>query len=91
VTLTAEQLREYAGRYDSDEAETSFVFDVAGSELRLKRERDVTPTPLRALALDRFAFRNMEIRFVRENGRVSALAVDAGRVTDIRFSKRSGT
>jgi CubicO group peptidase (beta-lactamase class C family) len=89
MTLTAEQLGEYAGRYDSDEAETSFVFDVAGTELRLKRERDVAPAPLRALAADRFAFRGMEIRFLRENGRVTGLAVDAGRVVDIRFTKRT--
>jgi hypothetical protein len=90
VTLSAEQLREYVGRYDSDEVESTFVFDVEGSALRLKRDRDVAPTPLRALAADRFAFRNMEIRFLRENGRISALAVDAGRVIDIRFTKRDG-
>jgi CubicO group peptidase (beta-lactamase class C family) len=91
LTLTAEQLREYAGRYDSDEADTSFVVDVEGGQLRLKRERDMSPIALRPLAADRFAFRNMEVRFIRENGRISALAVDAGRVVDIRFTKRSGS
>ena len=89
ATFTTDQLREYAGRYDSDEVETSFVFDVEGAQLRLKRERDVAPTVLRPLAADRFAFRSMEIRFLRENGRVSGLAVDAGRVVDIRFTKRT--
>jgi CubicO group peptidase (beta-lactamase class C family) len=89
VTLSAEQLREYAGRYESDEAETTFMFDVEGTELRLKRERDTVPTALRALAVDRFAFRGMVIRFLREHGRISGLAVDAGRVVDIRFTRRS--
>jgi CubicO group peptidase (beta-lactamase class C family) len=88
VNPTIEQLREYAGRYESDEADTAFVFDVAGADLRLKRERDVSPSTLRALAADRFAFRTMVIRFLRDNGRVSGLAVDAGRVVDIRFTKR---
>ena len=89
VTLTTEQLREYAGRYESAEAETSFVIDVEGTQLRLKRERDIAPAPLRAIGADRFAFRSMEIRFLRENGRISGLAVDAGRVVDIRFMKRT--
>jgi CubicO group peptidase (beta-lactamase class C family) len=89
VTLTAEQLAEYAGRYDSGEVDTTFVFDVEGGNLRLKRERDVSPTALRVLAPDRFALRSMTIRFLRENGRITGLAVDAGRVVDIRFTKRS--
>ena len=89
VSLTAEQLREYAGSYDSDEADTTFVLDVAGPNLRLTRERDLAPFVLRAVAPDRFEFRNMVIRFVRESGRVVALAVDAGRVVDIRFTKRA--
>ena len=89
VTLTAAQLAEYAGRYASDEADTTFVFDADGTGLRLKRERDVSPTALRALAPDRFGFRGMVIRFLRENGRITGLAVDAGRVVDIRFTRRS--
>ena len=83
-----ERLREYAGRYESDEADTAFVFDVAGSDLRLRRERDLSPSPVRALGADRFAFRNIVIRFLRADGRIAGLAVDAGRVVDIRFTKR---
>jgi hypothetical protein len=86
--LTANQLDEYIGQYDSDEVDTTFVFDREGTALRLKRERDVSPGVLRALAPDRFAFRAMTIRFLRQNGRVTGLAVDAGRVVDIRFTKR---
>ena len=86
--LTANQLDEYIGQYDSDEVDTTFVFDREGTALRLKRERDVSPGALRATAPDRFAFRAMTIRFLRQNGRVTGLAVDAGRVVDIRFTKR---
>jgi len=89
VKLTAEQLADYVGRYDSDEVDATFVFDIDGGGLRLKRERDSSPTVLRALAPDRFAFRGMVIRFLRENGRITGLAVDAGRVVDIRFTKRA--
>jgi CubicO group peptidase (beta-lactamase class C family) len=88
VKLTADQLREYVGRYDSDEVDTTFVFDLEGGDLRLKRERDASPIVLRALAPDRFAFRSMVIRFLRDNGRIMGLAVDAGRVVDIRFTRR---
>ena len=56
--------------------------------LRLKRERDASPAALRALAPDRFAFRAMVIRFLRQDGRITGLAVDAGRVVDIRFTRR---
>lgn len=89
VTLTAGQLDEYVGQYLSDEVETTFVFDADRGGLRLKRERDSSPTVLRALAPDRFGFRGMTIRFLRQNGRIMGLAVDAGRVVDIRFTKRS--
>jgi CubicO group peptidase (beta-lactamase class C family) len=88
VKHTADQLREYVGRYDSDEVDTTFVFDLEGSDLRLKRERDASPIVLRAVAPDRFAFRSMVIRFLRENERVAGLAIDAGRVVDIRFTRR---
>jgi hypothetical protein len=88
VKLTADQLRDYVGRYDSDEAEATFVFDIEGGDLRLQCERDISPTVLRALATDRFAFRTMVLRFLREDGRIIGLAVDAGRVVDIRFTRR---
>jgi CubicO group peptidase (beta-lactamase class C family) len=88
VKLTADQLREYVGRYDSDEVDTTFVFDLEGGDLRLKRDRDASPIVLRALASDRFAFRSMVIRFLRDNGRIMGLVVDAGRVVDIRFTRR---
>ena len=71
LKLTANQLAEYLGRYDSDEVDTTFVFDTEGTSLRLKRERDASPAALRALAPDRFAFRSMVIRFLRQNGRIT--------------------
>jgi CubicO group peptidase (beta-lactamase class C family) len=93
VTLTPAQIGEYVGRYVSEELDTTFAFDVDGGTLRLKRERDPAPVPLDALALDRFRFRGMVIRFLRENGggRVTGLAVDAGRVENIRFTAASPT
>jgi hypothetical protein len=91
VTLTAEQVSQYVGRYDSEELDTTFMFDADGRTLRVKRDRDAAPAPLRALAVDRFAFRGMVIRFLRESGPgspINGLAVDAGRVEDIRFTRR---
>jgi hypothetical protein len=91
IALTAEQLGQYVGRYDSEELDTTFACDADGGTLRLKRERDAAPAPLRPLAADRFAFRGMVIRFLREKGpvgNVTGLAVDAGRVEDIRFTRR---
>jgi CubicO group peptidase (beta-lactamase class C family) len=87
--LTANLLTEYVGQYDSDEVDTTFVFTTEGANLRLKRERDSSAIALSGLGSDRFAFRGMVIRFLRQDGRVTGLAVDAGRVVDIRFTKRS--
>ena len=89
VKLKADQISQYVGLYRSEELDTTFVFDANGSTLRLKRERDPAPMPLRALGVDRFGFRGMVIRFLRENSpgsKVTGLAIDAGRVENIRFS-----
>jgi CubicO group peptidase (beta-lactamase class C family) len=91
VTVTADRLRELAGQYHSDEAAATFVVDVAGGQLRVTRERDTEPILLRPVGPDRFAFRSMTVRFLRANGHVTGLSVDAGRVTDIRFTRRGGS
>jgi len=86
---TAEQLRAYAGTYESGEAETVLTVAVEKDGLTLKR-RPATSIALSPLYADAFnAPRLGTIIFRRDTaGRVSALSVVQERVWDLRFLKR---
>jgi hypothetical protein len=77
-----------AGRYYSDEVDAWMTVALREGRLTLVREADAEPAALEPVTTDRFRFRGMTIRFVR-NARndVEALLVDAGRVRDIRFAR----
>lgn len=88
ATLTAEQLRAFAGSYYSDELDATYVVSVADGRLTLKRGMG-SPIVMTASDIDEFRFGANTVRFVRGSaGRVEALAVDAGRVLDIRFARQ---
>ena len=57
---------------------------------RLQRQTDPAPVAMdRGTAADEFRLRDLVIRFQRDaNRKVIALIVDAGRVRDIKFTKR---
>lgn len=82
-------LSRLAGRYYSAELDATFSVSAADGGLSLQRDTDLDPLPLQAIGADRFRFRAMTIRFERDaSGGVTSLAVDAGRVRDIRFERR---
>ena len=83
-------LADYAGTYESGEIDGRFTVTVDGLKLMLKRETDAEPAVMQqGSAPDQFCARGLVIRFQRDaNKRVTALTVDAGRVRDIKFTKR---
>jgi CubicO group peptidase (beta-lactamase class C family) len=82
---------DYSGTYDSDEADATFTVTVRDGAVMLQRESDPEPAELQPASGGDFRFRGMTVRFVRDGGRVVALTVDAGRVRDVRFVKRSSS
>ena len=80
---------DYAGSYYSDEADATFTVTASENRVLLRRDSDREATELQPSGVDEFRFRGMSVRFERDaNKRVTALAVDAGRVRDVRFVKR---
>jgi CubicO group peptidase (beta-lactamase class C family) len=90
--LTPDRLREYAGRYDSEELETTFEIAVksATRDLTLQREREVSPLTLTARdAADTYSAGGLTLHFQRNaGGRVTGFTVDSGRVRGIVFERR---
>ena len=79
-----------AGSYYSDEVDATFSVVSRDGRLTLKRDSDAEPASLQAAGPDEYRFRGMTVRFIRDaSRRVEALVVDAGRVRDIRFEKKS--
>jgi CubicO group peptidase (beta-lactamase class C family) len=81
---------DYAGTFHSEEAEATFTITARDGHVLLQRDGDSEPTELQPSGSDEFRFRGMTVRFERDGRKkVTALAVDAGRVRDVRFVKRS--
>ena len=86
--LKTRPLADYAGNYDSDEAETTLVAAVENGALVLKRRPDsvIRLTPVYA---DAFQSSLGFIRFHRSiGGQVTELSVTQDRVWDMRFEKK---
>ncbi|HEX2206495.1 MAG TPA: serine hydrolase domain-containing protein [Longimicrobium sp.] len=86
VTPTPEELAAYAGRYFSEELQTTYTLAVEYGALVLHR-RGGEPTPLRPLVRDEFSA-GPTLRFVRDaSGAVTGFMLDAGRVRNLRFTR----
>ena len=80
---------DFTGTYYSDEADATFTVTSRDAVLMLQRDSDREAAELQPGSSGDFRFRGMTVRFEREGTKVVALNVDAGRVRDIRFVKRS--
>jgi CubicO group peptidase (beta-lactamase class C family) len=81
----------YAGKYYSDEIETTFTVMIKDGRLMVQRETDSAPVVVQpaAGAGDEYRFSGMTLRFERAaDGAPGAIVVDAGRVVGIRFVRR---
>ena len=83
---TIEQLQTYLGNYSSPEIDALYEVVIEDGDLMLQRA-DQEPAVLIVLAPDEFSGAGLGITFVREEGRVTGLRVDAGRVTGIVFDR----
>jgi CubicO group peptidase (beta-lactamase class C family) len=84
----AGNLRDYQGRYTSDEAETAFTIAADGADLVLKRRPD-TVLRMRPVEKDVFAVPTLGTLTFRRSadGRVNELSVKLDRVWDLRFQR----
>ncbi|MGH7636837.1 MAG: serine hydrolase domain-containing protein, partial [Gemmatimonadaceae bacterium] len=85
---TAAELREFEGRYESDEAEAWFTMTVEDGRLvrtdRYGQKANLTPS-----YKDAFAQGGVIVTFRRDSaGRVVAMSLGLGRVRDLRFEKK---
>jgi CubicO group peptidase (beta-lactamase class C family) len=86
VPADSAPVTDYAGRYYSDEIDSTFAVTADGTGLLLRRDSDTGAVPLERVSTGGFRARDMTIRFERGPDRqVTSLVVDAGRVRDIRF------
>ncbi len=90
-TLTADQLREYAGSYRSPELDSTYDLDVDSDGRLVASHWRNDPTVLSPTAADAFASDQWflpEVRFVRDGtGRVSGFTVTGTRVRDLIFER----
>ncbi len=85
--LSPEKLKEFAGRYYSDELMFTYRIVFEKGALRL-RHRNAPKAPLVPFAPDYFKTSGLVFHFTRdEGGRVSGFKLSAGRVRDIVFVK----
>jgi CubicO group peptidase (beta-lactamase class C family) len=88
-TPTAAQLAEYAGAYVSEEIDPVYRIEMDGDHLRLTRLKH-QPDTLRPMVRDAFSGEIGTVRFVHDaNGSISGFVLNAGRIQNFHFSKRS--
>jgi len=88
VKLSPEQLEEYEGEFFSEEL--LVTFKVSLSEGRLHFSHKNAPRGfLNPTLRDMFTLRNLMIRFIRDEEKIAAFTLDAGRVKNLRFEKKS--
>lgn len=84
----ADQLKEFAGRYVSDEIETTLDVVVEGDSLVIRR-RPASTVPLTPVYADGFSSALGWVIFRRDaSGRIVALSVSQERVWDLRFARQ---
>ncbi len=88
VKLSPEQLEEYEGEFFSEEL--LVTFKVSLSEGRLYFSHKNAPRGfLNPTLRDMFTLRNLIIRFIRDEEKIAAFTLDAGRVKNLKFEKKS--
>lgn len=87
---TAEQLKEYAGAYYSDELDSTYRIEAQDDKILLKRKKN-SPAPFMPAFKD--AFNNIglgTLRFTRDaEKRINGLIISSGRIRHLHFVKRA--
>jgi len=94
VTPTPPQMAEYIGEYRSDEVQASYKVILEDGRLYLRHEneyKDYPKNPLQPTTSDSFKVQVLNIHFNRDTNRqISSFSLNAGRVKNIKFVKKSG-
>jgi len=86
---TPTQLAEYAGNYFSEELNVTYALKLEGNKLYYQRAR-APQTILSPMIKDTFAAGPLQFNFLRDHQqRVSGFTIDAGRVRNLRFVKKT--
>ena len=85
-TYQTDALSQFAGTYWSDELGVEYRITAEGQSLRIEFEDQVRNVT--SIAPDRFRASTTEYRFTRRDGAITGFTVNAGRVTNIRFTRR---
>ncbi|MEK7830992.1 MAG: serine hydrolase, partial [Acidobacteriota bacterium] len=90
ITLTAEQLAEYAGTYFSEELDTTYKLAVENGRL-FTIDRNETKRPLTPRSRELFTLiQGAQFEFTRDAaGKVASFGVNAGRIRGVRFVRQA--
>ena len=87
LTPPSTGVRDYAGRYRSDEVGAELEVRWAGGELRLFRPGSTSAQPLEWIEGDRFRSGGWTLEFEVDEQGPTGLRLDAGRVTNLLYSR----
>ena len=91
LTPPSAALRHFAGRYWSDEVGAELEIRWAGAELRLFRPGSTSAQSLDWVEGDRFRSGGWTLEFEMDEKTVTGLRLDAGRVTNLLYSRVEGS
>ncbi len=95
VSPSAEELEELVGEYTSEELQVAYRLELKDGKLFLVHEnpyKDYPHSPLEPTLRDNFTISGMQIQFFRnQQNDVESFTVNAGRVKNIRFVRKSGS
>jgi CubicO group peptidase (beta-lactamase class C family) len=86
ITLPDGVMRQFVGRYVSDELDVAYAIELEGSDLRLRVGRAPART-LQPVGNRRLQAGGLLLRFEIEDASVTGFRLDAGRVTNLWFRK----
>ena len=83
-----QQLSEYQGQFFSEELQVTFEIRLEEGKLRFVHKK-ASQVPFKPLYMDFFQIGSLRVHFVRNEGKeITGFFLDAGRVKNLRFTKR---
>ena len=89
ATPTQADLELYAGEYYSDELDVVYNLAAKDGKLSVRIKRTGEPLALEPTIVDEFSLQSAIIHFDRQDNQITGFRINAGRVKNIRFVRRS--
>ena len=87
IEVTSSELGNFTGQFYSPELDVIYQITQEGKLLKLQIGNQA-PLMLKASDLDQFTVNNLNLRFQRENTKITGFELDAGRVQNIQFKRK---